>query len=576
MLTTEGTYPFHRGGVSTWCDALVRRMEEVDFVVYALLMNPFVRQKYELPANTLLRTTPLWGTEEPLEHLVEVPFAQIYAAKRRTTDDVIRAEFLPLLEPLLEAILEGGEGSGLQLGKTLHSLYQYFREYDYKATFKSAAAWHLFRERLARRPSRNGRLPASVFDAAQALGWVYRFLLTVANPVPEVEVTHSAAAAICGLPCVISKLERGTPYLLTEHGVYLREQYIALNRRRDMSSYSKDFLLSLVTAVARTSYENADQISPVCAFNTRWERAFGVRPDKIRVIYNGVDPAVFARTPVVPEVRSTPTVVMVARIDPIKDVESVIRAARTVREHMPEVKFLIYGGVAVPEYYQRCLELRAELGLDSTVIFAGHTEDVAAAYRSGDVVVLASISEGFPYSVVEAMMSGKAVVATDVGGVKEALSDCGLLVPPRRPDQLASGILRLLKDSSLRQSLGQEARERALTYFTVARFLEQYLESYIDLYELSGKRPAAELARDRQYLLSERGYALLELGLRQEALEQFQLAVEADPGSVATPVLLLEKARIYLAIGQLNEAVNEMEKAEVLTAVLENPESAVA
>jgi glycosyltransferase involved in cell wall biosynthesis len=571
MLTTEGTYPFHRGGVSTWCDLLVNRVNGVDFVVYSVLMNPFVRQKFELPAHVQLVKLPLWGTEEPLEHLIDVPFSRIYAAKRRTRDEVIRTDFLPLLADLLNRVLNGREGAGLEVSRTLHRMYQYFREYDYQATFKSQPVWDLFKQLVLKRTrvNGNGRPPASLFDAAQTLGWVYRFLVPLANPLPRVDVTHSSAAAICGVPCILSKFEHGTPYLLTEHGVYLREQYIAVNRRQDMSSYCKDFLVSLVGLVARASYETADQISPVCAFNTRWERRFGVSEDRISVIYNGVDPAVFAPPARLPDVRRRPTVVAVARIDPIKDIEGLIRAAVTVREQVPDVQFIIYGGVSVPDYYQRCLEVRAQLGLDTTVIFAGHADDVAAAYHTGDVAVLSSISEGFPYSVIEAMMSGKAVVATDVGGVREALGDCGLLVPPRRPEELARSIVRLLKDPGLRRSLGQDARERALAYFTVASFLHQYLQSYINLYDLTSGRPGTELARNRQRLLADRGYALLELGMWEESRRQFQLAVEADPASLATPVLLLELAGISLQLGDLDRALLEMEKAEVLAAVLE-------
>jgi len=69
LLTTEGTYPFHQGGVSTWCDILVKELKSVDYVIYSVLTNPFVTQKFSLLESTTLIKMPLWGTEEPSEHL---------------------------------------------------------------------------------------------------------------------------------------------------------------------------------------------------------------------------------------------------------------------------------------------------------------------------------------------------------------------------------------------------------------------------------------------------------------------------------------------------------------------------
>ena len=77
MLTTEGTYPYHQGGVSTWCDQLVHNLTDIEYVVYSIIMNPFVTRKFNLPLTSSLITVPLWGTEEPSEHLT-TPFSQVY------------------------------------------------------------------------------------------------------------------------------------------------------------------------------------------------------------------------------------------------------------------------------------------------------------------------------------------------------------------------------------------------------------------------------------------------------------------------------------------------------------------
>ena len=101
------------------------------------------------------------------------------------------------------------------------------------------------------------------------------------------------------------------------------------------------------------------------------------------------------------------------------------------------------------------------------------------AYAAGHVVVLCSISEGFPYSLIEAMACGRPCVATDVGGVSEALADdAGVVVLPRDPAGLAAACLKLLHDPDLRKSFGVKARERALEHFTVDRAVRAFDEIY--------------------------------------------------------------------------------------------------
>jgi glycosyltransferase involved in cell wall biosynthesis len=279
---------------------------------------------------------------------------------------------------------------------------------------------------------------------------------------------------------VIAKLRDGTPFLLTEHGVYIREQYLAVSRQ-NYSYHAKAFLLNLIVAISRMNCHFADQISPVCSYNKRWEIAHGAAEEKIKVIYNGVDPHLFL--PRETHRRRATVVVSAARIDPLKDLETLIRAAAQVRREEPEVEFLVYGSISNQEYYADCIELRKSLGLENTVSFVGHSEVPWEIYNQGDIVALTSISEAFPYSVIEAMACGRPVVASDVGGVSEALEGCGLLVRPQSPDAFASSVLSLLRDQESRSDMGREARDRVLNTFTMDRFIREYGESYLRMKE---------------------------------------------------------------------------------------------
>jgi tetratricopeptide (TPR) repeat protein len=166
------------------------------------------------------------------------------------------------------------------------------------------------------------------------------------------------------------------------------------------------------------------------------------------------------------------------------------------------------------------------------------------------------------------MMAARPVVATDVGGVKEALGDCGLVVRPRDPEKMAGAILRLLNDEGLRSSMGEEARQRALTYFTIERTLKLYLNSYRELCRRRTAALSPGKRRARQLLLAQRAYALAASGLWKEAVGQFRLALQADLESPATPVLLLEMARAYNQVGQYQLALNELEKAKAMAVLL--------
>lgn len=481
LLTTEGTYPYHSGGVSTWCDNLIRGLETTsEFTLLPIMMNPYISVKYDLPRNVVrVINVPLWGTEEPAEYILDIPFTHVYLAKQRTTRAVIRRRFIPLLRDLVRFIHE--EPTDAQRGgEILFEMHRYFREFDYNATFKSAPVWEAFVEEVLGQVGAAGqpdKLP-SLFELTEALRWLYRFLIPLNADPPKVDVTHSTAAAFCGIPCVIAKLRDGTPFLLTEHGVYIREQYLAVSRMK--ASYSsKDFLLNLIVAVSRINYHFADQISPVCHYNKRWELAHGARESKIRVIHNGVDAELF--TPRESQRARATVVVSAARIDPLKDIETLIRAAAHVRQAQPEVQFLVYGAPSSPEYYRQCLDLRSSLGLDQTVLFPGHSGSPWEVYNQGDVVALTSISEAFPYSVIEAMSCGRPVVASDVGGVREALEGCGMLVRPREAEAFGESIVALLRDADTRFQMGQDARDRVLNTFTLERFVQEYGDSYREL-----------------------------------------------------------------------------------------------
>jgi len=187
-----------------------------------------------------------------------------------------------------------------------------------------------------------------------------------------------------------------------------------------------------------------------------------------------------------------PTISWAGRIDPIKDLETLIRAFALVRAEIPEARLRIFGGTprGNEPYRDRCLGLAAELGIGACTSFEGRVANIRDAYAAGHVVVLSSISEGFPYTLIEAMTSGRATVSTRVGGVPEAVADTGLVVPPREPRAMAAACFRLLRDEVLRHRLAVAARSRALELFTVDRAVDSFRVIYAGLLAGSVWSPA--------------------------------------------------------------------------------------
>ena len=315
-------------------------------------------------------------------------------------------------------------------------------------------------------------------EVKQVYRLLYHLLMVLHFPIPCSDIAHSSAASFCGLPCVLAKLANGTPYMLTEHGVYLREQYLNL-RRQVKSFFVRWFLYRVIENVVELNYYFADLVVPVCAYNSRWEKHLGVPQSRIKVIFNGVDPEKFY--PYEQEKSGRARVSSVGLIYPLKGQLDLIDAAAMLRPQFDNLDVRFYGTPADREYFDSCMAKVAESGLHDCVTFAGSTSEPWKVYNDADVMAFPSISEAFPYALLEAMSSGAAIVATDVGGVREALGDCGLLVPARTPEAMAGAISFLLNNAAERKRLGQMARARVLKHFTEEQFLNSYESTYCKL-----------------------------------------------------------------------------------------------
>jgi glycosyltransferase involved in cell wall biosynthesis len=461
-LITEGTYPFVHGGVSVWCDHLIRRLPDVGFHVYAIAATTDQRTAWILPPNVLSMQTI------GLEAAPGRRFGRIRQADR--------TRFLEALDQLLAEMLAVERADGHGFLDALRALRLSGRTVPLDIAMQSPEAFDLLRSRWKRHavPEHLDRFGApSLHNVLEVSSSLARFLRPL-QVVPDGDVAHSTANGLGSLVALAGQVERGIHMLLTEHGVYLRERYL---EDPAVDARVRAFQLLFFRHLNRACLSTADLILPVSDFNRRWELRTGADPERIHTIYNGVDPDSFPPQIGEPE---APTVSWVGRVDPLKDLRTLIAAFARVRRAVPGARLRLFG--PTPDgneaYHAACLRDVARHRLGDVVSFEGHISPVRLAHEAGHVVALSSISEGFPFTVLEAMMSGRATVSTDVGGVGEAVGPTGLLVPPRDPERFAEELIRLLTDDELRRRLGRAARERALALFTLGRMTSLYQRAY--------------------------------------------------------------------------------------------------
>src|SRR5690606_32622599 len=147
------------------------------------------------------------------------------------------------------------------------------------------------------------------------------------------------------LPAMTAKWAYGTPVVMSEHGIYLRERYLGLLAQHDPFPVQA-LLLGFYRALAGAGYLLADGLAPHSAYNRRWQLLNGADPDRMWTMYNGVDPAEY---PVAEGEPTDPTVVFMGRINPLKDQRTLILAFAEVRVRVPRARLRVFGAAAAAE-----------------------------------------------------------------------------------------------------------------------------------------------------------------------------------------------------------------------------------
>ncbi|MBF0499174.1 MAG: GT4 family glycosyltransferase PelF [Candidatus Riflebacteria bacterium] len=483
-LLLEGSYPYVTGGVSSWVHWLIEGLPHIRFGLthFAAKRDKEPQIKYQLPGNVLFLQNiylhdaiflpPGIPDKNWSEHRFYHELYRLHKEPRKNRF----GNFGDLLQHLSEI-------------RTLSSLKDLFFN---RQSFALLTGLY------------NQSSPESSFID---FFWTWRFMhlplvqLLQARRSPA-RLCHAICTGYAGFYGALRKATEGVPLLLTEHGIYTRERNIEITQAdwihsekhaehlvRKAHGTFKRLWLNFFEALGLYTYQMADRIITLYDGNRKAQLLFGAEAARIDIIPNGInlDRFLDLRSNVPPDPIAF-RVGFVGRIVSIKDIKTLLKAAQLVLLRVPKASFWLIGPLdEEPEYSLEVQQMASDLQIDHKVHFLGR-QNVLEYYPKLDVVVLTSISEGQPLSILEAMAAGVPNVATDVGGCRELLygresedrilGPCGVITNLRSPMQTAEGIFEICLNPKKWEHMANAGKIRVKAYYRQSEVVARYKRLY--------------------------------------------------------------------------------------------------
>ncbi len=479
-MVLEGTYPYITGGVSSWVHDIITNLYDFTFDIVAILPSKnYVREfKYKIPPN--------------VKSINNIYLNEI---ESKSDKKLGYFEIKKLYKELSAAAFELKNDKFEHL-KTISDIFDKYKP-SMGDFINTREGWQFFLKIYEN------------FDSGFSFidfFWTMRFILIpIVNITefipPDCSCYHSVSTGYAGLLASLFRLRTNKPMILTEHGIYTNERLLEIvnakwiyDQNIDSIDVSRDLAplkrlwINLFIYLGKISYHCSDKIITLFKENMNLQIKLGAPAEKCSIIPNGIDCERFNEKR--PEKKGTSgyTVGYVGRIVRIKDIKTLLYAARFVADKLPSVKFILKGPVDEEKsYYEECRVLMSLLGLENNVVFAG-PGDVSGFYRELDLLALSSISEAQPLALMEANLCRVPVVSTDVGAVRELLYGAdeedikigasGIVVPVKSPEPLGSEIIKLLTDRELNVKMGLNGEKRVLRYYKKELLMSKYREIY--------------------------------------------------------------------------------------------------
>ena len=481
-LLLEGTYPFVRGGVSSWVHQIVSALDRTTFslVFIGSRRQDYGEAAYQLPSNVTGLTCHYLFDHAAGEH----------PRSRRTPDGPFRA-----VESFHDAMRGKERGadapfpaSGALLGALTGAPGIGLHDF-----LHSERAWRRICE------SYESECPDGPFvDFFWTIRTMHAALFGLAElsaTLPPARSYHSVSTGYAGFLGALLKSRSGVPLVLTEHGIYTKERKIDLSSAPELpgdgeggDGFGRRLWIRFFEGLGRIAYAEADPVIALYEGNQRRQVQDGASTDRTRIIPNGVEIERFRPLRAARPAAPPPVVGLLGRVVPIKDIKTFIRAMKALVAAAPEAEGWIIGPTDEDEaYHAECVSLVATLGLGDRVKFLGFAAPEEILPRLG-LLALTSISEALPLVVLEAFASGLPVVTTDVGACRElvegrtpedrALGAGGAVVPIANPEATAQACLELLRDHGRWRAAQEAGIRRVETHYTRAQMIDAYRDVY--------------------------------------------------------------------------------------------------
>lgn len=459
-LIIEGAYPYVNGGMSNWVQTLMLRMPEVEFVVQSIAATRDQTKefKYKIPENcskiqeVYLMDDDYVGnkTQKRLTMTGEEyeAFESLLFGANTDWDVIIR--FFAEREVSLNALLSGEDFLSMVLN-------YYQRHYD-RIVFTDFL-WTM----------RSMYLPLFTMLKASTL---------------EADIYHSASAGYAGIWASLQKVRYNKPFIMSEHGIYTREREEEIIKANWVKGIYKDLWIDQFHKIGDCCYQYADVVTSLFNDARQFQLELGCEEEKTIIIPNGMDPERFADCPGKAEDDPYINVGALLRVTPIKDVKTMISAFALAKQKNERLKLWIMGDLSEAEdYAAECMQMVREMSIPD-VEFTGviNAKDYIGKM---DIMLLSSISEGQPLSILEAFTAKKPFVATDVGNCRGLLEGefddygpAGIVVPIMGVSAMSRAILRLAEDEGLRREMGEHGFRRVRDFYDEQVCFERYKRLY--------------------------------------------------------------------------------------------------
>ncbi len=496
-LLLEGTYPYVRGGVSTWVKQLIEGMPDLTFSIVFLGASPdeYDAPAYEIPDNVVhIENHYLIGSDSE-------PEAKKKFWARKADKAALFDRNSQLHDMLSNSEQESGEVPQ-EVVRDFTSLTSGKDAISRSDLFHSDEAWNAIREKYVDAPA--GLDFNHFFWTVRTMHGPLFTLAQIVDKAPSANMYHSVSTGYAGYLGAMLKSKTGAPYIISEHGIYTKEREIDLAHvdwipeemdpfrvgLDDSMGYLRQTWIRFFRSLGRMSYSAADHIYTLYNGNRLRQIEDGAPDSRLTIIPNGVSVQNLKQVRRADDALVPPVLALIGRIVPIKDIKTFIRAMRIIRAKVPEAQGWLVGPEEEdPAYVAECKALLSSFGLDDSVKFLGF-QKLTDIFPQLGLTVLTSVSEGQPLTTLEGFAAGIPSVTTDVGSCSEliygdtdedrAIGAAGAIVPIANPAAFAEAVIPLLTDDKKWRAARDAGIARVEKYYDEKDMLERYHSIYLD------------------------------------------------------------------------------------------------